>query len=203
MKLLLTAFEPFGGENINSALETMRQIPENVCGAQIVKCCLPVAFGKSMHSLWNAIRQEHPDAVLCLGQAGGRHALTPERVAINLNDARIQDNDGMQPVDEPILTDGPAAYFSTLPLKSIVSAIRGAGLPAEISNSAGTYVCNQVMYSLMYIISHEFPAARGGFLHLPFLLEQTAGHPGEFGFSRADLKRGVIAAIEAIVSDCS
>lgn len=201
MKLLVTAFEPFGGEELNSAQETLRLIPDEIHGAQIVKVDLPVVFGSSIKCLWAAIRREQPDAVLCLGQAGGRKALTPERVAINLNDARIPDNDGQQPVDDVIMADGPDAYFSTLPIKSMVSAIRSQNLPAEISNTAGTYVCNQVMYCLMYLISREFPGMRGGFMHLPYSDKQADSHPGEPVLSQTDLKNGVIAAIEAILSN--
>ena len=200
MKLLVTAFDPFGGDEINSAKETLAQIPEEISGAEIIKCCLPVVFGRSIQCLWNVIRCEQPDAVLCLGQAGGRSALTPERVAINLIDARIPDNDGQQPVDDLIMTDGPDAYFSTLPIKLMISAIREAGLPAEVSNSAGTYVCNQVMYGLMYLLSREFPTIRGGFMHLPYLDSQAVNHPGEVGLSQSELKCGVIAAIQAILS---
>ena len=198
MKLLVTAFEPFGGEKLNSAQEALRSVPDQINGAEIVKACLPVVFGRSMEMLREVIRREKPDAVLCLGQAGGRSALTPERIAINLNDARLPDNDGQQPVDELIFPDGPDAYFTTLPVKSMVNAIRDAGLPAEVSNSAGTYVCNQLIYGLMYFISHEFPAVRGGFLHLPYLDVQAAEHPGDPGLPCQDLTRGIIAAIKAI-----
>lgn len=200
MKLLVTAFEPFGGEKLNSAQEALRSVPDQINGAGIVKACLPVVFGRSTEMLREVIRREKPDAVLCLGQAGGRSALTPERIAINLNDARLPDNDGRQPVDELIFPDGPDAYFTTLPVKPMVNAIRDAGLPAEVSNSAGTYVCNQLIYSLMYFISHEFPAVRGGFLHLPYLDIQAAEHPGDPGLPCQDLTRGIIAAIKSIVS---
>lgn len=199
MKLLVTSFEPFGGDKLNSAQEALRFVPDEICGAEVVKLCLPVVFGRSSELLRDAIRREKPDAVLCLGQAGGRKALTPERVAINLNDARIPDNDGCQPVDEAIEPGGPDAYFSTLPAKSMVRAIRNAGVPAEISNSAGTFVCNRVMYGLMDCLAREFPSVRGGFLHMPYMEDQAADHPGDPCLSRADLTRGVIAAIEAIV----
>ena len=198
MKILVTSFEPFGGDKLNSAQEALRYVPDEILGAKIVKCCLPVVFGRSAEILREAIRSERPDAVLCLGQAGGRKTLTPERVAINLNDARIPDNDGCQPVDEAIDPAGPDAYFSTLPTKSMLRAIRNAGVPAEISNSAGTFVCNRVMYGLMDCLAHEFPSVRGGFLHMPYMEEQAADHPDDPCLPRADLARGVIAAIEAI-----
>ena len=199
MKILITSFEPFGGDKLNSAQEALRFIPDEIRGAKLVKLCLPVIFGRSAELLREAIRAEQPDAVLCLGQAGGRKALTPERVAINLEDARIPDNAGQQPEDTPIDPGGPDAYFSTLPVKSMVRAIRNAGVPAEISNSAGTFVCNRVMYGLMDCIAHEFPSVKGGFLHMPYMAEQAADHPGDPCLPREDLTRGITAAIEAIV----
>ncbi len=201
MKLIVTSFEPFGEDKLNSAQKALEDIPNEINGAEIVKLELPVVFGRSLSILCESIRREQPDAVLCLGQAGGRDALTPERVAINLNDARQPDNAGQQPVDELIFEDGPDAYFSTLPVKSMTAAIRRTGLPAEVSNSAGTYVCNQTMYGLLYYIAHEFPKIRGGFLHLPYLDEQAADHPGKPAFPKSDLTKGVRAAIEAIIAD--
>ena len=203
MKILLTAFEPFDGEELNSSKEALLPVPEEISGSKIVKMNLPVEFGTSIQLLRDAICRERPDAVLCLGQAGGRKALTPERIAINVNDARIPDNAGQQPVDEVIYPDGPDAYFSTLPVKSMAEAIREAGVPAEVSNTAGTFVCNQLMYGLLYFISHEFPAIRGGFLHLPYLTEQTVSHPDDPGLSRADLTKGITAAVRAIIADRS
>lgn len=203
MKLLITAFEPFGEDPMNSAEEVLGRLPDSLCGARIIKATLPVVFGRSLQVLHEILMCEHPDAVLCLGQAGGREALTPERVAINLNDARIPDNAGQQPADEVIFGDGPDAYFSTLPVKSMVSAIRSAGIPAEISNSAGTYVCNQTMYGLLYFISHEFPGIRGGFLHLPYFNEQTAAHSDKPGLPLEDLVAGVTAAAETIIRERS
>lgn len=198
MKILVTSFEPFGGDKLNSSQEALRFVPDEIRGAHVVKRSLPVTFGRSAEQLREAIRSEQPDAVLCLGQAGGRNALTPERVAINLEDARIPDNDGLQPVDEAIDPEGPDAYFSTLPAKSMARAIRNAGLPSEVSNSAGTFVCNRVMYGLMDCLAHEFPLVKGGFLHMPYMEEQADEHPDEPRLPRADLTRGVIAAIEAI-----
>lgn len=199
MKLLVTSFDPFGNDTLNSAHEALKMVPDEIDGSQIMKICLPVVFGDSMEILREEIRRQQPDAVLCLGQAGGRDALTPERVAINLNDARLPDNAGQQPIDETIISDGPDAYFSTLPIKEMVSAIRETDLPAEVSNTAGTYVCNQLMYGLMYFLSHEFPAVKGGFLHVPYLKEQVTEQPGKFGLPQEDLARGVTAAITAII----
>ena len=150
MKLLLTAFDPFGGESVNPALEAIRLVPDEVAGWEIAKLEVPTVFGASVDTVAQAIRRETPDAVLCIGQAGGRCDLTPERVAINIDDARIADNAGNQPIDAPIAKDGPAAYFATLPVKAMAAAIREAGLPASVSNTAGTFVCNHLMYRVLH-----------------------------------------------------
>ncbi|NLD82697.1 MAG: pyroglutamyl-peptidase I, partial [Clostridiales bacterium] len=130
MKILLTAFEPFGGDTVNPAQVAVRMVPDEVAGAQIVKIDVPVVVGKSIEAVRRAMEKEQPDAVLCIGQAGGRIGLTPERVAINIDDARIPDNEGNQPIDQPIYADGAPAYFSSLPVKAMVAAIREAGVPA-------------------------------------------------------------------------
>ena len=201
MKILVTSFEPFEKDTLNSSQEALRGVPETLEGAEIVKRVLPVVFGKSIEALRAALREEQPDAVLCLGQAGGREELTPERVAINLNDARTPDNAGQQPFDESIIADGPAAYFTTLPVKAMAEAIREAGVPSKVSTTAGTYVCNQVMYGLMHMLSEEFPGTRGGFLHIPYLDEQKAEHPDAPSLPLEDLTRGVTAAIRAVITE--
>ncbi len=200
MKLLVTAFEPFGEDAVNSSEETLRMIPERIDGARIISVCLPVVFGKSVDMLRDVVERERPDAVLCLGQAGGSTELTPERVAINLEDASLPDNAGQQPSDAVIFPDGPAAFFSTLPVRKMTDAIREEGLPARMSNSAGTFVCNQLMYGLLYYLEREFPGVPGGFLHLPYLKEQADAHPGSFGLSREELAKGVMAAIRAVIA---
>ena len=199
MKVLLTAFEPFGGESVNSAQETAALVKDEIAGAKIVKMTVPVMFGKSIEAVVSAIRREQPDAVLCLGQAGGRAELTPERVAINIDDARIPDNEGNQPVDRPIFPDGAPAYFSTLPVKAMVRAIREAGVPASLSNSAGTFVCNHLMYGLLYHAARSWPEMRCGFMHLPFLPEQVKDKPGTPCLPREELAAGVEAAIKVII----
>ena len=150
MKILVTAFEPFGGERVNPAQEAVAKIGARCHGAEIVKVSVPVVFGEAIETVYTAMKAEQPDVVLCVGQAGGRSAVTPERVAINVNDAGSPDNKGNQPVDEPVFADGAAAYFSTLPIKRIVERVRAAGVPAGVSNSAGTYVCNNLMYGVLY-----------------------------------------------------
>lgn len=192
MKILLTSFEPFGTESLNASLEVMKLVGDRAGGAEIVKLTLPVVFGQSARLLEEAVMLEMPDAVLCLGEAGGRDELTPERVAINLQDARIPDNLGQQPQDQPVNPQGPDAYFTTLPVKAMAEAIRLAGLPAHVSLSAGTYVCNQLMYSLLHLSRRNHPQIRSGFMHLPYLKEQAASKsPPVTGFEAADMARGV------------
>ncbi|MBR3795426.1 MAG: pyroglutamyl-peptidase I [Clostridia bacterium] len=197
MKLLLTAFDPFGGERINPAQEAVRLVAEEIAGWEIVKLEVPTVFGESVRAAAEAIRRERPDAVLCIGQAGGRCELTPERVAINIDDARIADNAGNQPIDAPIEKDGPAAYFSTLPVKAMAAAIRKAGLPASVSNSAGTFVCNHLMYGVLHLLKKEYPGVRGGFMHVPFVPEQVTSRPAP-SMALQDIARGIEAAIGAI-----
>lgn len=164
-KILLTAFEPFGGETKNVSQEAAARVPETVAGVRIVKCLLPVVFGTAGETLRAAIEREAPDAVLCVGQAAGRTHVTPERVAINLRDARIADNAGAMPVDEPIVPGGPAAYFSNLPVRAMVE--RMGQIPSALSYSAGTFVCNDVMYTLLHLIDRRYRQMRGGFVHIP------------------------------------
>lgn len=143
---------------------------------------------------------EQPDVVLSIGQAGGRAALTPELVAINLNDGRIPDNAGQQPVDQPIQLTGDAAYFTQLPVKAMVSAIQAAGLPSQVSTTAGTYVCNHIMYQVQYLRATAFPTLQAGFMHIPFLPSQVTGRPNTPSLSLADDVRGITAALTAIVA---
>lgn len=199
MKILLTAFDPFGGETINAAEEAARLVPQEICGAQIVKLTVPTVFYKCVSALEQELNREQFDAVLCLGQAGGRRGLTPERVAINLMDARIPDNEGFAPVDQAIFPDGKNAYFSTLPIKAMTRRIREAGLWAEVSNTAGTFVCNHLMYGLLYTLEKKFPAVRGGFLHVPFTPKQAAERdPALFSMELSDIAKGIEAALGAV-----
>ena len=169
MKLLITAFDPFGGSEENASLELLRALPETLEGAEIVKLVLPTVFRRSGEKAIQRAEEVRPDAIVCMGQAGGRRAITPERVGLNLMDARIPDNDGFQPVDEPILPGGPAAYFSTLPIKPMAAAIRAAGVPAEISNTAGTFVCNSLFYQMRHYTETRCPEVPCGFIHVPLL----------------------------------
>lgn len=199
MKVLVTGFEPFGGEKINPAYEAVKKLSGNINGAEIVKLEVPTVFGKSIERLHEAMEREKPDIVICVGQAGGRYDITIERVAINISDGRIADNEGNQPIDEPIFEDGKTAYFATLPIKAMVKKIRDSGIPASVSNSAGTYVCNHIMYGLLYLIDKEYPNIRGGFVHVPFLPEQVVDKGNTPSMSLENITTGLALAIEAAV----
>ena len=202
MKILLTAFEPFGGETVNPAQEAVRALGGRIAGAEIVRIDVPVVFGKSIDTVVRAMRAERPGAVICVGQAGGRFAITPERVAINLDDARIPDNEGNQPIDVPIFADGAPAYFATLPIKAMVAKIREVGLPASVSNSAGTFVCNHLMYGVLYTLAKDYPGVKGGFMHVPFIPSQTVNRSAPApSMAQTDIARGIEAAIAAIVEN--
>lgn len=169
MKILVTAFDAFGGESINPTEQALELLPEEVGGAELVKTVIPTKFGESLRRVIALAEESSVDAIVCLGQAGGRKHITPERVAINVMDAEIPDNAGYQPVDVPVVEGGPAAYFSTLPVKEMVAAMDDC--PARVSNTAGTFVCNQLLYGLL----HHFAGTevRAGFVHVPYIEEQN------------------------------
>lgn len=175
--VLLTGFEPFDGERINPSGEIARQLHGTVIGGhRVAGALLPCVFGAAITELKRQIRAAQPVLIICLGQAGGRADITPERVAINVDDARIPDNAGRQPVDRPVVRGGPAAYWSTLPIKAIVQELRAKGIPAAVSQTAGTFVCNHAFYGLMHTLRGQ-KKVRGGFIHVPFLPEQTKDQP--------------------------
>lgn len=168
--LLITGFEPFGGESINPSWEAVKQLPNAVGDYTLYKLSLPTVYGKAPEILLRKAEEIRPDAIICVGQAGGRDAVTPERIGVNIRAARIADNAGVLLDGDRIEPNGPAAYFSTLPVEKIRDAIRAAGIPAAVSNSAGTYVCNDCLYSAL----HHFVGmpVRCGFIHVPYLPEQ-------------------------------
>ena len=173
-RVLLTGFEPFGGESINPSWLSARALEgAEIGGARVSARELPCVFGAAVDVLGRAIRELDPIVVICAGQAGGRAAITLERVAINVDDASIADNAGKQPLDEPIAIAGPVGYWSSLPIKAIVRALRDARIRADVSQTAGTFVCNHVFYGLMHLLADR-PGVRGGFVHVPFLPEQAA-----------------------------
>ena len=176
MKIIVTGFDPFGGEKINPSIECVKALPE-VEGVELIRLELPTVFKESAKRLNEVINDVKPDAVLSVGQAGGRAGITMERIAINVDDARIPDNISQQPIDEEIQVEGEAAYFSTLPIKRIVKAIREAGISAEVSNSAGTFVCNHIMYQALFAATKADKPFKAGFMHIPFIPEQTTDKP--------------------------
>lgn len=200
MKILVTGFEPFGGEKLNPAYEAVKLLPDDIAGAEIIRLEIPTSFSRCAPAVEEGIRSCGPDAVLCAGQAGGRSCVTVERIAINLADAGIPDNLGEQPVDRPLEIDGPAAYFSTLPVKAMVKNIREGGIPCQLSYSAGTYVCNCLMYELLHMAARWYPQVRAGFIHVPFAEEQAVNKPGGTpSASLATIARALELAVEAVV----
>lgn len=200
-KILLTAFEPFGGEKINPALEAVKLV-KAPAGVELTKLTVPTSFKRSAECVLAAIGSIEPDVVLCVGQAGGRKAITPERVAINLDDAKICDNDGNMPHDTPIVKDAPAAYFATLPVKKIAAALNETGIAAEVSYSAGTFVCNHLMYSVLHCAAQERPAMQAGFIHVPYIPEQTRGKcPETPSMPLESIARGLEIALEILENE--
>ncbi len=172
MTILLTAFAPFGGDDLNASQEVLEALPGRVGDARIEKLLLPVSFRTAGGIAIAAAEKLQPDAIVCLGQAGGRGMITPERIAVNLMDTANPDNDGFCPTDEPVIRGGPAAYFSTLPVKAMAAAMQEAGVPAQLSNTAGTYVCNCLTYTLLHRTAAHCPALPCGFVHIPYLEHQ-------------------------------
>lgn len=201
MKILITGFDPFGGEKVNPALEAVKLLPNEILGSEIIKLEIPTVFRKSYNVLREAIIKNNPDVVISVGQASGRFGITPERVSINIDDARIADNEGNQPIDERIFEDGKEAYFSNLPIKAMVAEIKENGLPASVSNTAGTFVCNHIMYSIMYMIEKEFTNIRGGFIHVPCIPAQVVNKVGVPSMSVEDISKGLEYALRAVIKN--
>ena len=199
MKALVTGFEPFAGDSVNPSSLAVARLKKRIGGLQIHTAELPCSYAHSARLLRAAIDDTKPGLVLCVGLAGGRTELCLERVAINVQDARIRDNDGKQPIDKPVVADGPAAHFATLPIKACVAEMPKAGLLAAVSNTAGTFVCNHIFYALMDIAAgHPIPM-RGGFLHVPYVPEQAARLGGAPSMALDDIVRGIeiILAVSA------
>ncbi|MBR5231310.1 MAG: pyroglutamyl-peptidase I [Clostridia bacterium] len=197
-KLLLTGFEPFGGERINPALEAVRSVKNTIGSLQIVKLQVPVVYREAGRVVCEAMEKEKPDAIICIGQAGGRDAVTPERVAINVMDAASPDNAGQVMTDELIETDGPAAYFATLPVKQMVKSVQEKAIPCRISNTAGTYVCNSLIYDVLHYARRNMPHVKACFIHVPHIPEQTQDKPQ---MPSLPLEK-IVEAIEAIIENC-
>jgi len=191
MKALVTGFDAFGGDSINPSTLAVSRLKKRLGGLAVHTVELPTSYARSAIELRTAIHEVRPDIVLGVGQAGGRAELCLERVAINVQDARIRDNDGKQPIDRPVVRDGPAGYFATLPIKACVAEMRKAGLPAAVSNTAGTFVCNHIFYATMDMADQHGLGYRAGFLHIPYLPEQAARVGGAPSMSLDDIVRGI------------
>jgi pyroglutamyl-peptidase len=192
LRALVTGFAPFGGASVNASHEAVRRLPARVGELNIATAQLPTSYARCGAALISEIERLQPAMVLCIGEAGERTALNIERIAINVQDARIADNDGAQPVDEPAVANAPAAYFSTLPVRAIRAALLAENVPAEISNSAGTFVCNHLFYTLMHYAATSGAQLRGGFLHVPCWRDDA-----DASMPIADIVRGIVVALEA------
>jgi pyroglutamyl-peptidase len=201
-RILLTGFEPFDKDSVNPSWEVARALNGELIADGVVHSVqLPCVFGAAMAALDEALARLQPTLIISLGLAGGRTEITPERVAINIDDARIPDNAGHQPVDQSVVRDAPAAYFSTLPIKAMVRHLRDAGIPAAVSNTAGTFVCNHVFYALMHRLSRRAgPGVRGGFIHIPALPQQAARQPGMASMSLETQIQGIRTAIHTAMT---
>ena len=197
MTLLITGFEPFGGETVNPSWQAVQLLPDFIGPHRICRLQVPVLFQLAADSVIAAAEELRPDRILCVGQAGGRAALTPERVAINLRDASVPDNLGYQPCDEPIDSDGAPAFFATVPVKALTQAILETGVPAVLSLSAGSFVCNELFYRLLARFAGS--STQVGFLHVPFLPEQAKN--GQPSLTLEEIARGVLAAVTCLAED--
>ena len=195
MKLLISGFEPFGEDAINPSQAAVMSLPDHLEGVDLIKVILPVVRGQAADRLKALMVAHRPDAVVCVGQAGGRSGLTIERVAINVDDYPMPDNDGHQPFDEPIAPGGPAAYLLTLPNKPIVAAWKAAGYLASVSNTAGTFLCNHVAYATAHFAAYHFPQMRTGFIHLPYSTAQSTAHPEAFAMTPEALTQALRIAV--------
>ena len=198
MTILITAFEPFQQETTNATMAALSLLPDRLCGVTLEKRVIPVVFGEAIEVVTKLVDDLRPDAVVCLGQASGRAEITPERVAINVMDARIPDNAGNQPVDTPVREGGPAAYFSTLPVKAMVQAMKENGVPASLSNTAGTFVCNDLMYGLLDHLTRTGQAIPAGFIHVPATPAQACDRPTS-SMAPETAAKGLGAALRTLI----
>ena len=190
-KLLITGFDPFGGASVNPAWEAVKLLPDTIGDFELTKLEIPTVFGLATQKVLEKAGEIQPDVILCIGQAGGRAAVTPERIGVNIRDAKITDNAGNQPEGQFVAEDGPAAYFATVPVMAMADAIRAADLPGQVSNSAGAFVCNDTLYGLLH--HYAGTEVKVGFIHVPWLPEQ--------GSPSLELER-TAAALEAAIRAC-
>lgn len=193
-RLLITGFEPFGGETINPSWEAVRQLPEQIGSYNLTKLQIPTVFGEAAEKILDKAGLLQPDVILCTGQAGGRDRVTPEVIGINLRECRIPDNAGNQPVNVPVVEKGPAAYFSTVPVRDMAAAIEAAGIPSALSYSAGAFVCNDVLYTLLH--HYQGTQTQVGFIHVPYQEEQAG--EGSFSLPLAEIVRALSVAISSL-----
>ena len=201
MKILVTGFDPFGGEPINPAIESVKKLPDNIAGAEIIKLEIPTVRKKSLEKIEKAINEHNPEVILSIGQAGGRFDISIERIGINLDDFRIPDNEGNQIIDEPIFPDGENSYFVKLPVKAMVQNVQKNNIPASVSYTAGTFVCNHVLYGVLYLIEKKYKGKKSGFIHIPFLPQQVVDKRNMPSMELNTIVKGLTAAIEAIVKN--
>ena len=202
MRVLVTGFDPFGGEPVNPAFEAVNMLPDEIAGAEIIKLEIQTVFSKCGPAVEEGIKKYEPDIVINVGQAGGRSCVTIEQVAVNLAEARIPDNDGEQPSDEPVQKDGAPAYYATIPVKAIVKNIRDHGIPCHISYTAGTYVCNCIMYNVLHMAATKYTNIRAGFIHVPFAAQQAVEKPNGTPFMSLEMiAKSLECAIEATVKN--
>lgn len=200
-RVLLTGFEPFGGETINPALKAITDIPDDIEGYEVIKAQIPTVFRESIDKLQENIDRYNPDIIICIGQAGGRRDITIERIGINIDDCSMPDNKGNTPTDQLIYSDGENAYFSSIPIKAIIKNIREADIKVSVSNSAGTYVCNHLLYGLLYYIDKNDINARGGFIHVPYLPEQVTDKPEVPSMELNDMVKAITIAIKTTINN--
>lgn len=202
MKIILTGFAPFGGETVNPSYQAIKMLPDTLDGCELIKLEMPVSFDVCASLLEWMISLYQPDAVICLGQAGGRTAITPEYVAINLKHSVIPDNSGVSFTDQPVLPSAPTAYFSNLPVRRMVKDMQNAGLPAFVSYSCGTFVCNCMMYQLLHLIHTSYPDLKGGFIHVPYSMEQVKNKClPPFAMETEEIARGVEICVRTLIAE--
>ncbi|MGL5020948.1 MAG: pyroglutamyl-peptidase I [Mycoplasmatales bacterium] len=199
MKILVTGFDPFGTDTINPAIEAVKLLNDEILGCKIIKLEIPTVHKKSVDIIKKAMIKHKPDVVLSIGQAGNRTDVSIERIAINIDDYRILDNENNQPIDETIVEGAPSAYFTNLPIKAMVKHIRESDVPVSVSNTAGTFVCNHVMYGVLHLCATKFPSVKSGFIHIPFLPNQVIQRPATASMSLDLIVLGLTKAIEGII----
>jgi pyroglutamyl-peptidase len=199
-KILVTGFAPFGGASLNPSWQAARRLEGWICAGHVVAAReIPCVFGAALAAFEAAIAELKPKAAICVGQAGGRADLSVERIAVNLDGADAPDNEGQRPVDAPVIEAAPVAYLASLPVKAIVAALRNKGLPASLSNSAGSFVCNHLFYGACHLRARRFKAMKVGFIHVPYAPEQGAGHPGAPTMAVETIVEGLRIVVETTI----